>query len=622
METNNIIPINASDAITDRIIVSVAGEDEIIEYVRFGLTFDSPETDVLNGIRSHIQERFNVDIRSARGDWLYKTRKATNSRNIYVIPNSTAGMQTEATRSTSSQEHSLAYLDNKERLAAYEAIVDGCKHLWSKNKLQEEKMADILTKFGPLIDSDPIFLARLTSYAFKKLESKDLKVVLTFLSCLSDADGTPFLAGSELKKPNLRVIGQAAFNELDPKLAVRVLTLANSKRAVGRFGKATHFTRPLKTAAEKYVRFREANPKSLEGIYKAGLANTFKSIYRIARVAPSPEACRVLRWKQKPGFPGAGVDRAAPTAFDFTGLTDVQIAEKIQRERLKPQPVLGALKDKISPVIAAAILEQCTGDQAVVLTSLFEEQGLLKNKEVKAVYEQKLSTAKNALDRVDRIQSDLDVATKELMEKARAGVRKEQVGDIGKIFLHIDISGSMTAAIDLAKEKGCIIAECVKNPEQNFHWGVFNTGGGILATPEQFTKAGFMARLYGVRPGGGTDCLVMFEHARKLGCDTDVYLTDGQDGGNTFAKLQQLQRRGIAMPKNVVIVKCGDYNQALENGFKQAGVPVSTIDQRQLSESALVTQAIKTAIVGASAVIDEIMDAPLLALPKWWHSVK
>jgi hypothetical protein len=598
--------------VREKIIVAVAGEDTILNYEHFGLNFDSTDHQVLSAIRGFIQEKHGVDLQTAGGDWLYKTRKAVTSRNIYVIPNSTAGVATQPV---------LEQLSNKERLDIYDTLIQGCMHLWSKNKLQESKMSEILAKFSVLAEQDPLFLAHFTSYAFKKLDTKDLKVVACFISSLSDADGTPFVAGGEYKKPNFRLIASAAFQELDPKLALRVLKLANSKRKLGTKIEGTHFSKHLKTAARKYLRYREANPKALYGIKKAGLGNTLMSMYRIARLSPSPEACAILRWKQKPGFPGANV-KINKSMFDFKNKTDLQIAETIRDQKLKPQAVLGALPDKISPVIAIALLEQCSGDQAVVLTSLFEDQGLLKHKEVREVYDKKLRKAKTALDRVERIKQELDEDTKKVLRNAKADVRKEQVGDIGKVFLHIDISGSMQSAIEIAKDKGAIIAECVKNPQQNFHWGVFNSNGGILPTPEKFTKDAFMSKLYSVRAGGGTNCLALFQRARELGCDTDVYITDGgHTDGDIQVMLRQMKARGIAYPKQVVIIKCGGYNTVLENGLKAEGIQVATIAESQLSESALVTQAINMAAKGAVALIDEIMGTSLLGLPKWYESV-
>lgn len=597
--------------VQNKIIVSVAGEDEFLDYASFGLTFDSSEQDVLNAIRPMIQEKYGVDLMSTDGSWLYKTRKALRNQNLHVIPNSVAG-----------SEQSLPYLNNTERMKLYETITSGCMHLWSKNKLQEEKLSHVLSNFGQLAEKDPLFLAHLTSYVFKKLDSKDLKVVATFMNSLSDADGTPFSQGSEFKKPNWRLVSQAAFCELDPKLALRVLKLANSKRVIASKQSGTHFSRHLKSAAKKYVRYREANPRILQGIHKAGLGKTLKSIYRIARIAPSPEACQVLRWKQKPGFPGSNVEIKKSTTFDFTGLSDLDIARKIRAEKLKPQPTLGALPDKISPVVAAAILEQCSGDQAVVLTSLFEEQGLLKNQEVRKLYDDKIRTAKQALDRVERINQEFDEQTKTMLKDAKADVRKQQVGDVGKVFVHIDISGSMQSALEIAKNKGSILAECVNNPEDNFFWGTFHSHGMMLGKPEKFVKDAFHAKLYGVQVGGSTNCFALFHNARHVGADTDIYITDGgHTDGDPTTILKTLIAQGRTMPKQVVIVKCGSYQPVLENAFKAVGIPVSTIDEKQLSESALVTQAIKTAVLGASAMIDEILNTRLLELPKWWYTV-
>jgi hypothetical protein len=76
--------------VTNKIVIAVAGEDMIVNYDDYGLSFDSNENDFLSAVRPAILERFSVDIQDSSG-WLYKTRKATESKNVYLIPNSTAG---------------------------------------------------------------------------------------------------------------------------------------------------------------------------------------------------------------------------------------------------------------------------------------------------------------------------------------------------------------------------------------------------------------------------------------------------------------------------------------------------------------------------------------------------
>jgi len=81
---------NITEAPKERIVICIANQDWYIDYLNYGLTFDSTESEILERLRGAIEEKFGESIRD-NGGWLYKTRKALDSRNIYIIPNSTAG---------------------------------------------------------------------------------------------------------------------------------------------------------------------------------------------------------------------------------------------------------------------------------------------------------------------------------------------------------------------------------------------------------------------------------------------------------------------------------------------------------------------------------------------------
>jgi hypothetical protein len=516
------------------------------------------------------------------------------------------------------EESTIPYLDDAERLKVYQTLVDGCQHLWSKGKLVESRLADVLDNFVYLAEQDPEFLARFTSYAMNKLDSKDLKVVSIFANSLSDADGTPFSPGSKFKKPNYRAVSQAAIQQLDPKLVGRVVSLANRKVELGSRPKGTHFSRSLKTAIKKYLKYRETNPKAIEGIKRSGLSKRYMNLYRNIHLSPSKEAAEILGWKQKDG----SVTTVKKGTFDFRGLSDLEVAQKIRSEKLPPQSVLGALPDKLSPVVAAAVLEQASGDQAVILSNMFEQQGLLKNKEVKKVYGEKIKTAKNALDRVERFQKEFDEDIQRTLKKSKSEKRKDDVGDIGKVFLHIDVSASMNQALEVAKNCGAIIAECVKDPSKNFHWGIFNHIGQVLPTPKSFEKDAFAAALYGKRSGGGTNCVALYKTARQLGCDVDIFITDqGHNGEPITGLIRKCESDGLGKPKAVLIVNVGRHSHQLATRFSNSDIPVTEVTPEALTESALVSQAVRTALLGATAVIDEVMKEPLLELPKWYFAV-
>jgi len=517
-------------------------------------------------------------------------------------------------------DRELNFLSDEDRLAAYQTIVNGCQHLWSKGKLVEEKLYPILDKFYVLAEKDPYFLAHFTSYAIKKLESKDLKVVSVFINSLSDADGTSFSLGSKFKKPNLRVISQAAIHYLNPKLVLRVVELANLKKEIGSKKKGTHFSRSLKTSIKKYIKYRETNINMLEGGKKTGLGNVIKNIYRFLHMSPSTDAASVLNWQQKDG---RQIEKKR--FFDFTGLSELEIAEKIVKDKLRVTGVMGAIPEKMknSAVIAGALLQQASPDEAVILTNFFDESSILQNESAKKLYTEKISGAKNALDRVDHIKKDLE-EVEVILKKAKAEKRKEDVGDIGSVFVHIDVSSSMQEALIIAKDSGAIIAECVKNPEQNFHWGTFEFVGKVLKRPELFIKDAFAVALFGIRAYGNTNCLANYKIARELGCEVDFYITDqGHNGPDMNMTIQNCISAGLPKPKAVVIVNVGviQSDRPLKCAFERNGIPVTEITPETLKESALVSQAIRIAVKGQVALVDEIMAEPLLTLPKWWYSV-
>ncbi len=89
MNSNNQVPsvIQITPVgVTGKIIVSIDGCDWIRDLVSFGLTIDSSEQEIMSAVSSAIREEFNTDITN-----YYKVRKALNSQNVHIIPNSVAG---------------------------------------------------------------------------------------------------------------------------------------------------------------------------------------------------------------------------------------------------------------------------------------------------------------------------------------------------------------------------------------------------------------------------------------------------------------------------------------------------------------------------------------------------
>ena len=525
------------------------------------------------------------------------------------------------------QVENLSSLTSHERLQAYQTIVDGCHHAWSKNKPVMTRIQDILNVLVPLTESDPYFLAHLTSYVMTKSQSKDMKLFLAYASALSTADGSPFSPGSKYKKPNLRYIGAAAAQMLEPKIADRLLTLASTKFSVdNHLNLSRHFPTALRTALKKYLQYRESNPEMLRGIKKAGLGKVIQNMYRGLHMNPTDTSASILRWEQK--------DREITmenSAFaDFKNLTDLQIAEKVRSEKLPVLGVLGALPRAVSPVIAVALLEQATGNQAVILRKTFEDAGVLTDPEVMKLFTEKVGTAKTALDRVNTLTKDASEAVKQVLKEARSESRKEETKGLGKIYLHLDVSGSMNQVLKYAMERGAIFAECVNDPTNNFGWGLFDQRGEVLPLPQEFVQDAFAAVLFQHRGGwgGGTDAFSLYPTARVFGADVDVFVSDQEHNASSLEVMIRRcheQNPQYVKPKACVIVDFSSPNypcSIIKDAYEANGIPVAIIKPNTLTGSALVSEAVKAAMMGPLAQVDEIMETPLLKLPEYYYALE
>ena len=515
------------------------------------------------------------------------------------------------------------YTDDK-RLQVYKLITSACTHLYSKAKLQKEVWNEVAPLFAELAKHDPIFLAHLTAWSMRQ-DHKDLKALAVFFNTLSDADGTPFFPGAKKNKPNLRQVSLAILQQLDPHLALRICELANMRFSVpGLLNDSRHFPTSLRKAYAKYLRYREENPDMLWGIKRAGLSRKLRDLYRLSHVCPSDEAASILKWEQKDGR-----KLVMQNLPDFAAMNSKEIAEKLLESRLSPQIALSVLpKEKITTEVAKALLTNATGNQSIILYNWFNRNGFMDVKSIKELFKEKVKTSTTAVDRVDTLTKDADEADRKELAQVRSEKRKAtaRIADIKRIFMHIDQSGSMSAAIEFAKDKASIIAECVNDPKDNFRWGLFGSVGRELKLPDGFTKEDFHATLYGVHTSGSTDCIALYPKARAFGAEVDVYITDqGHNIGAIQKRINEFHAANpsAVKPRAAVIVNFGPATGGqLEHDLRAVGIPVALLMPNALNESALVAQSVRNAMVGELAIIEEILDVPLPSLPNWWNEVK
>ena len=82
-----------SGEITNSLIISIEGKDVVMTLEEANVEFDQTESEILTIIAPRIKEGFDVDIIDDEdGTNLYKINKSIESKNIHLIPQSTAGI--------------------------------------------------------------------------------------------------------------------------------------------------------------------------------------------------------------------------------------------------------------------------------------------------------------------------------------------------------------------------------------------------------------------------------------------------------------------------------------------------------------------------------------------------
>lgn len=405
---------------------------------------------------------------------------------------------------------------------------------------------------------DNEFSARWASYAFGQ-EHRDLKVVLAAFMLVQARKGDPVIDAGKIAfhDEDYRDVGEAMLlltkkdgKDFNPKLLLRIRELlqlpqvAAVNRELG-FGRSP--TRPFlgrwEKAVEKWLRYREENPKMLEGLVKAGFRTTVMELAQAIGYKPtSPKFFAVLRWKQaqaKDGRRELAIGAAVKAADLWDGLTEKQICERIIKEKPNYKRLVGLVPAKgiTRAVMAAAIEAGSLSDKDLIMaTPTLEELGLLEVQDVKARWEKALKNADdtraaNIALRVkstavaEKLQEGADTAVKKAVEKAMKGL---------VIYVIIDISGSMEGAIEGAK---VLLAKFLQGfPADKIHVAVFNTTGRKVEIKHQ-SAAGVEQAFRGIRAGGGTDygAGVRVLQDVKPGADEDaIFLFVGDEEAETF----------------------------------------------------------------------------------------
>jgi hypothetical protein len=507
---------------------------------------------------------------------------------------------------------------------------------------------------------DNEFAARWASYAFGQ-EHRDLKVVLAAFMLVQTRKGDPVLDGGKVAfyDDDFRDIGEAMMlihrrdgKDLSPKLLVRVHDLlkvpgvAAINRELG-FGNSARrpFLGRWSKAVEKWLQFREENPRMLDGLIKAGFKSTVKDLARTVGYKPqTPKFFEALGWAQDQAKDGRrsiliGVDLAK--AETWNDLTEAQICEKIVTEKPGWKRIVGLLPKKLGvtrAIMSAAVESNALSNKdLIILTPTLEELGLLEVKEVKAKWERALKKAEDDMragniarnvkskDVQEQLQGAADTALQKTMEVATRNMR---------IYVLIDISSSMQGAIERAKT---LLEKFLQGfPLDRTHIATFNTVGRVIEI-KHASAAGVAQAFKGFTASGGTThgagVMALAPFPPKEDEDTlFIIVGDGGENLSFHTYVEQSKLRPMAFG---FLMLPGQNYGAPEKTAAQLGIPCFKIEQNTFDDVYAIPRTIRALVaatpVGAVAraaatprvtLVETILKTDLLKKPAWAATVR
>lgn len=528
---------------------------------------------------------------------------------------------------------------------------------YRKPGLYPEAVAWVYRQIAGVWKLDNEFAAHLASWSFPK-EHRDLKVILAAFMLVQSRSGEPVMDDGKVAfhDDDHRAVGEAMCllrgkNDFNPKLLLRVgdvlslPAIAEINRELG-FGKSAR--EPAKgrynKAVEKWLKNREDNPKSLDGLVKAGFRTSVMDLARRVGYKPTtPKFFQVLRWKQKQTDAGhrvLAIGDAVSTAESWEGLTEAAICKKIATDKPNYKRLVGQLPASVGltrAIMACAIENNCLSDQdLIILTPTLEDLGLLAVPDVakrwktacdKAENQRAINIAKNVkkTSTAEVLTVAADNAAAKVLEEVTRGLR---------VYVVVDKSGSMQASLEAAKR---YLTQFLGGfPLDRLHVSVFNTVG-----TEIVLKAGSAVAVEhafkGHAASGGTlhstGVQVLVSKYKPAEDEDALFIFVGDEGEYNTAPLLDVFKRSGVNPVGFGLLKVpGQDGTVVQDTARQLGIPCFMIDEGIFKDPYAITrtlrhlisttpvgavQAAKAVQVARRSLVQEILETPLLAKPVW-----
>lgn len=452
---------------------------------------------------------------------------------------------------------------------------------------------------------DPAFFAHLVAWNGARGAIRDAKVALPVIALAAPA---------ACEDAELRDNALAHIASLDPRNLVRAVRFAHGWAAPRKEGEPEKPRmrlpvpmRLIHRTVERYLRDREESPGRFERTAMQH-RRSLQELYALLHIKPGAGAQKII-------FEGSKLGVFADLAA-LPNMAPDEIAGTIMRRRIPFLRAMGALGAKAKdPAVVQALIGTMSPAELVTNTKMLERLGIKTNPALRAAYEaglQRVATSKGALLKTTAAAAAVGGS---VGEKLRGAQEKQlnAAGVEGDWLVLADKSGSMTAAIDMARHVAAVLARVALG---RTHLVFFDTTvqyhevtGKSLDEIAALTKR--------ITAGGGTSIGVGLQYIMDKGIEVDgiAIVSDGAEHSPPrFAQVYQKYAAKIGKDVPVYLYAAKGEPNELTGLCAAAGLALMEFDVRSLVDYYSLPNLIATMRTNRFGLVDEILGTPLLRL--------
>jgi len=511
---------------------------------------------------------------------------------------------------------------------------------------------------------DNEFAARWASWSTTQ-EHRDLTCVLAAFMLVQNRSGQPVRdeAGKDvMRDDDFRAVGEALIfgKNFNPKMILRVghilhlPEVVEINRALGFGTSRKAITGRYIDAVTKWLNHIETVPKLMTAIIdKGNFKSDVSELATLAGYKPlTPGFFKALRWRQEQSKDGrrvVAIGDAVKAAQTWAGKTEQEICEIIVKDKPGFKRVLGMLPPEIGltqAIMAASIGVGLLSDtDLVIYSTTLEELGLLKNAQINERWSKAVAATENRRAANIALRMKDETSKQKLEDGADAALNKAVSKVVRernfRIYLVVDISGSMQVALERAKGMAHFLVKAF--PLDRLHIAVFNSYGRSIELKSN-TAAGVEQGFRGITATGGTDHVTgvrVFEKNKpKPGEDAlFVFVGDQQELMSTLFvnELRKYNPVALAMlDVNQGVKDASQYrhgSRIIADAANALGIPCLPIDEKAFADPyasvTLLSNLIDSTPVGAAAraapaaaikrksLVETILETKLAQRPAW-----